>query len=145
MKLGKIMDFLIFWNTWLLREQNPRPTFMEIAQYIDGIGGESNAFTGKEYTGYYIKAGINNIEMCLELLSDMLQNSKFNPEEIEREKGVIIEEMNMYEDTPMRNIGDVFETLLYGDTPLGWDTIGKKDIVKSYKTQDFINYLRKIL
>jgi predicted Zn-dependent peptidase len=120
-----------------------RPTFMEIAGLIDGIGGEFNAFTGKEYTGYYIKAGANNIETCLEVLSDMLINSKLDPEEIEKEKGVIIEEMNLYEDTPMRNIGDVFESLLYGDTPLGWDTIGKKDIINAITRQDFIDYLEK--
>lgn len=120
-----------------------RPSFLEIAGLVDGIGGEFNAFTGKEYTGYYIKAGKNNIERCIELLSDMLQNSKLEEEEIEKEKGVIIEEMNLYEDTPMRNIGDIFERLLYGDTPLGWDTIGEKDIIKSITREDFIEYLKK--
>lgn len=118
-----------------------RPTFMEIAGLVDGIGGEFNAFTGKEYTGYYIKAGKNNIESCIELLSDMLKNSKLESSEIEKEKGVIIEEMNLYEDTPMRNIGDIFERLLYGDTPLGWDTIGEKEIIRSITREDFMKYL----
>src|SRR5690242_14086137 len=85
-----------------------RPTYLEIAGLIDGIGGEFNAFTSKEYTGYYIKAGRNNIELTLELLSDMLQNSKLDAAEIEKEKGVIIEEINLYEDTPMRHIGDIY-------------------------------------
>lgn len=114
---------------------------MEVAGLIDSIGGESNAFTSKEYTGYYIKAARNNIEICLELLSDMLQNSKLDQEEIEKEKGVIIEEINMYEDTPMRNIGDIFEGLLYGDTPLGWDTAGTKEVVRSLKRKDFVDYM----
>lgn len=118
-----------------------RPTFMEISGLVDGIGGEFNAFTGKEYTGYYIKAGKNNIEICLDLLSDMLQNSKLEEIEVEKEKGVIIEEINLYEDTPMRNIGDIYERLLYGDTPLGWDTVGEKDIIRKIKREDFITYL----
>lgn len=121
-----------------------RPTFMEIAGLVDGIGGEFNAFTGKEYTGYYIKAGKNNIESCIELLSDMLQNSKLESPEIEKEKGVIIEEMNLYEDTPMRSIGDIFERLLYGDTPLGWDTIGTKEIIRKITREYFMDYLEKL-
>lgn len=118
-----------------------RPTFMEISGLVDGIGGEFNAFTSKEYTGYYIKAGKNNIELCLDIISDMLQNSKLDALEIEKEKGVIIEEINLYEDTPMRNIGDIFERLLYGDSPLGWDSVGEKDIIRKIKRDDFTKYL----
>lgn len=122
-----------------------RPTYLEIAGLIDGIGGEFNAFTSKEYTGYYVKAGKNNLEIILDLLSDMIQNSVLDPEEIEKEKGVIIEEMNMYEDNPMRNLGDVYEGLLYGDTPLGWDTIGEsKEVIRSWKREDFINYMKSL-
>lgn len=118
-----------------------RPTFMEISGLVDGIGGEFNAFTSKEYTGYYIKAGKNNIELCLDIISDMLQNSKLDAGEIEKEKGVIIEEINLYEDTPMRKISDIYERLLYGNTPLGWDIAGEKDIIRSLKREDFIKYL----
>src|SRR3990167_302231 len=118
-----------------------RPTFMDVAGLIDGIGGEFNAFTNKEYTGYYIKAGKNNIEICLDLLSDMIQNSLLDAAEIEKEKGVIIEEINLYEDTPMRKIGDIYERLLYGNTPLGWDIAGEKDIIRSLKRDDFTAYL----
>lgn len=121
-----------------------RPTYLEVAGLIDGIGGEFNAFTAKEYTGYYIKAGKNNIELCLDLLSDMVRNSLLDPAEIEKEKGVIIEEINLYEDTPMRNIGDIFERLLYGDTPMGWDTAGEKDVIRSLKREDFIDYLKSL-
>jgi predicted Zn-dependent peptidase len=121
-----------------------RPTFMEISGQIDGIGGMFNAFTGKEYTGYYIKGGVNNIEICLDLLSDMLQNSKLDEKEIEKEKGVIIEEINMYEDTPMRHIGDIYERLLYGDTPLGWDTAGEKEIIRSMTRDDFVSYMKSL-
>ena len=117
-----------------------KPTFMEISGLVDGIGGEFNAFTGKEYTGYYIKAGKNNIEISLDLLSDMLQNPLLDAVEIEKEKGVIIEEINLYEDTPMRKIADIYESLLYGDTPLGWDIAGEKDIIRSITRKDFVSY-----
>src|SRR5436190_490072 len=104
-----------------------RPSAMAIASLIDGIGGEFNAFTGKETTGYYIKAEKTHVELSLDLLSDMLQESLLDATEIEKEKGVIMEEINLYEDTPMRKIGDIYEGLLYGDTPLGWDIAGEKD------------------
>jgi len=117
------------------------PTAMDIASLIDGIGGEFNAFTGKEYTGYYIKSQTTHVPLMLDVLSDMLGHSKLDSKEIDKERGVILEEMNMYEDTPMRNIGDVYERLLYGDTPLGWDTIGHKDVILSIKREDFQEYM----
>lgn len=121
-----------------------RPTYLEIAGLIDGIGGEFNAFTSKEYTGYYVKAGKNNLEVIIDLLSDMIQNSLLEEAEVEKEKGVIIEEINLYEDTPMRHIGDIFERLLYGDTPLGWDTAGEKQIIRSLKRDDFVQYMKSL-
>ena len=121
-----------------------RPSAIEISGLIDSIGGEFNAFTTKEYTGYYIKSGKNNIELSFDLLSDMVQNSLLSEKEIEKEKGVILEEINLYEDTPMRNIGDVYERLLYGDTPMGWDTAGEKNIIKKIKREDFMNYFKAL-
>jgi predicted Zn-dependent peptidase len=118
-----------------------RPSAMDISSLIDGMGGEFNAFTGKETTGYYIKSSKNNIKVSLDVLSDMLQNSKLDKTEIEKEKGVIIEEINLYEDMPMRKIGDIYENLLYGDTPMGWDIAGEKDIIKSITREDFIAYM----
>lgn len=121
-----------------------RPTALSIASLVDGLGGENNAFTGKETTAYYIKAQATHVEMMLDILSDMLQNSLFDSKEIEKEKGVIIEEINMYEDTPMRKLGDVYEQLLYGDVPMGWDIAGTKDVIRSVKREDFINYLQSL-
>src|SRR5579872_4068298 len=121
-----------------------RPTAMDIAGLIDGIGGEFNAFTSKETTGYYIKASAANIELSLDLLSDMLQNSKLDEAEINKEKGVILEEINLYEDTPMRNIGDIYERLLYGNTPLGWDIVGEKDVIKKITRNDFTVYMNSL-
>lgn len=118
-----------------------RPSAMDISSLIDGIGGEFNAFTGKEYTGYYVKAAKSNVETTVDVLSDMLQRSKLDATEIEKEKGVIIEEINLYEDMPMRKIGDIYERLLYGDTPMGWDIAGEKDIIRSITREDFLSYM----
>ena len=87
-----------------------RPTARDIAGEIDAIGGEFNAFTGKEYTAYYVKCAAEHRDVALDVLVDMLRNSRFDAEEIEREKGVIIEEMNMYFDTPRDYIGGVYES-----------------------------------
>lgn len=118
-----------------------RPTARDIAGEIDSIGGEFNAFTGKEYTAYYVKCAAEHRDVALDVLGDMLQNSRFDSEEIEREKGVIVEEMNMYFDTPRDYIGGVYENLLYGDQPLGWDIIGRKETVRGATRETFMSYL----
>jgi predicted Zn-dependent peptidase len=118
-----------------------RPSAREIAGEIDAIGGEFNAFTGKEYTGYYVKCAAEHRDVALDVIVDMLRNSRFDAEEIEREKGVIIEEMNMYFDTPRDYIGGVYESLLYGDQPLGWDIIGRKETVRGATRETFMSYL----
>jgi len=120
-----------------------RPTALALSSELDSIGGEYNAFTSKEYTGYWIKVSSDKTAIALDLVSDMLLNSKFEAEEINREKGVIVEEINMYEDNPLMKIEDVFETCLYGDTPAGWDVAGTVANVKSFKRQDFVNYFTK--
>ena len=118
-----------------------RPTARDISMEIDAIGGEFNAFTGKEYTGYYVRCAAESRDIALDVLVDMLRNSKFEPDEIEREKGVIIEEMNMYFDTPRDFIGGVYEELLYGDQPLGWDIIGRKETIRSATHETFHSYV----
>src|SRR3954471_14382590 len=118
-----------------------RPTARDISQEIDTIGGEFNAFTGKEYTGYYVKCAAESRDIALDVLVDMLRNSRFAPDEIEREKGVIIEEMNMYYDTPRDFISGVYEDLLYGDQPLGWDIIGRKETIRAATHDTFHSYI----
>ena len=118
-----------------------RPTARDIAGEIDSIGGEFNAFTGKEYTGFYVKCAAEHGPVALDVLVDMLRHSKFQPDEIEREKGVIVEEMNMYFDTPRDYIGGVYEALLFGDQPLGWDIVGRKETVRAATRDTFLGYL----
>jgi predicted Zn-dependent peptidase len=118
-----------------------RPTARHIGSEIDGIGGEFNAFTGKEYTGYYVRCAAEHRRLALDVLVDMIRDSKFEPEEIDREKGVIVEEMNMYFDTPRDYIGGVYDSLLYGDQPLGWDIIGRKETVRAATRETFTDYI----
>jgi predicted Zn-dependent peptidase len=118
-----------------------RPTARHIAGEIDSIGGEFNAFTGKEYTGYYVKCAAEHAFVAFDVLVDMMRHSRFDSDEIEREKGVIVEEMNMYFDTPRDYLSGLYEQLLYGDQPLGWDIIGRKETVRSATRETFIGYL----
>ncbi len=118
-----------------------RPTARDIAGEVDAIGGEFNAFTSKEYTGYYVRCAAEHRDVALDVLVDMLRNSKFDATEIDREKGVIIEEMNMYFDTPRDFIDGVYEELVYGDHPLGWDIIGRKETVQGATRDTFMGYL----
>ena len=116
----------------------------EVSEAIDSVGGEFNAFTGKEYAGYYVKVASENIEIACDVLSDMLLNSKFAQEEIEKERGVILEEYNMYQDTPTYQIGWNFEQLVFGDQPLGWDQIGTKELITSVMHEDFVKYKQEL-
>src|SRR3989338_8730563 len=117
-----------------------RPGTMDIARELDSIGAEYNAFTGKEYTGYYAKASVSKLDIGLDVVFDIFLNSKFDEKEIAIEKGVIVEEINMYKDLPQRHVGDLFEQLLYGDQPAGWSIAGEKETVVNLKRDQFVNY-----
>ena len=122
-----------------------RPSSRDLTTLIDGIGGEFNAFTSKEYTGYYVRCAGADRDIALDVLLDMLRHSKFDPEEIEREKGVILEEMNMYQDTPRDHIGTVYETLMFGDNPLGWETLGTKETIRAANRETFTRLRRRVV
>ncbi len=134
--LSHFLEHMFFKGT------DKRPDTLTISSTLDRVGGEYNAFTSKEYTGYWIKVAKQETKLALDVLSDMLLHSKFESEEINREKGVIIEEVNMYLDNPIMRIEDVFEQCLYGDTPAGWDTIGTKENIASFQREDFVNYFK---
>jgi predicted Zn-dependent peptidase len=118
-----------------------RPTARTISTEIDAIGGEFNAFTGKELTGYYVRCGTETRDIALDVLTDMLLHSRFDDAEIEKEKGVILEEMNVYLDTPQRYVGNVYDRLLFGDQPLGWDILGTRETVEGTTRETFTSYL----
>ncbi len=119
-------------------------TAADVSTSIDSVGGDFNAFTGKEYAGYYVKVAVQHAELACDVLSDMLIHAQFPQHEIEKERGVIMEEYRMYQDTPMYQAGWDFETLLYGDQPLGWDTIGTEEVIMSVQHEDFIRHREEL-
>src|ERR1700733_10541623 len=98
-----------FLEHFLFKGTKKYPSALAISSLIDSIGGEMNANTGKEHTQFYIKAASQHLELIFEVLSDMIQNPLFDAEELEREKGVIVEEINMYKDLPMYEIENILE------------------------------------
>lgn len=116
------------------------PTAQAVASAVDSIGAEINAHTHKEGTAYYIKAWEKHLDIAVNLLSEFIKSPLLSPEEIEREKGVIVEEIALYNDTPMYKAPMVFEDLLYEGTQLGLDVLGTRETVMNIKREDFINY-----
>lgn len=117
------------------------PTAEIISTLIDGIGAINNAFTLKEYTAYWIKSSAKHIELTSDILSSMVKDSLLSEQEIEREKGVIVEELRMYRDNPQRYIWELYERLQFGDEPLGWDIGGEEKTVIALKRADFVKYI----
>lgn len=117
-----------------------RPRSHDIALEFDSIGAQNNAFTSQEVTGYWGKAHPKHTDKLLDLISDMYLNPTFPADDLEKEKGVIIEEINMYEDLPHRLVHDVFSELLYGDQPAGWSIAGPKENIKKFTRDDFVKY-----
>ena len=117
-----------------------RPNAKDISTELDGLGAQSNAFTSQEFTGYYAKAHPKHFSKILDVVSDMYLNPVFDEKELEKEKGVIIGELNMYEDMPNRIVHDVFMDVLYGDQPAGWPIIGPKENILNFKREDFLKY-----
>ncbi len=120
-----------------------RPTAMDIASELDGLGAQYNAFTSQEFTSYYAKAKNENAGEILDVVADMYLDPTFEHGEIEKERGVIIQELNMYEDTPMRKVADLFMDVVYGDQPAGWDIGGSKDVIRKLTRDDFVKYRSK--
>lgn len=117
------------------------PTAEIIANLVDGIGAVNNAATDKEVTYYWIKSAKKHLELASDVLSSMIKESLFSEEEIDREKGVIIEELRMYRDDPSRYVWNLYEALQFGDQPLGWDIGGEEKIITSFLRADFITYM----
>lgn len=120
------------------------PNTFIISSILEGMGGVFNAFTSKDHTGYWIKSTNEHFEKVLDVLSDMLLNPLLLEEEINREKGTIVEEINFYEDTPYRRVSEYFEGLLYKDNALGYDIAGSKKTVNSFTKKTFTDYLASL-
>lgn len=116
------------------------PTAMDVSTMVDSVGGIFNAFTGEEKVAYFLKLSSSRKNVAYDVLSDMLLNSKFAVEEIERERGVIIEEIRMYNDDPMSQVQIDFKDHFFGDQPLGWDIAGPEDNIRTVTREDFIHF-----
>ncbi len=120
------------------------PNSFVISSTIEGKGGVFNAFTSKDHTGYWIKSTVEHFPTVIDVISEMVLHPLLDEKEIEREKGVISEEINMYEDTPARKVGEIFEELLYKGNPLGYDIAGTKETVQSFDKATFTNYIKNL-
>lgn len=119
-----------------------RPSTLAISEELDRVGGAYNAFTSEEHTGYWAKVDYKHLNLALDVVSDIFLNSKLAAQEIQREKAVITEEINMYQDTPMQYVGQLFSQVLYGDQPAGWSIIGNKKNIKKFQRKNFLQYLQ---
>ena len=117
-----------------------RPTPLDITSPIENVGGMFNAFTSQDLTGYYIKVDASHLSLALNIVSDIFLNSLLPAKEIAKEKGVVIEEINMRKDTPMIHVADLLEQFLYGDQPAGWDIAGTKNTVSGLSRKDLVSY-----
>ncbi len=137
---GRIIGISHFIEHIMFKGTENRPTTSDISKELDGVGAEFNAFTGKDYTGYYIKSDAKHLSLAIDILSDMLTASKFDAKEIEREKGVIVEEINMYEDNPIMHVEDLLENIMYSPHQLGVDIIGTRETVRGMSREDMITF-----
>lgn len=117
-----------------------RPSTLALSKELDGVGAEYNAFTSKDYTGYYIKTDAKHLELAVDFLSDILINSLFDPIEMEREKHVIVEEIKMYKENPIMYIEDLFEQTIFHGNPLGRDIAGSRESVLSLSRKAVMDY-----
>lgn len=139
----KISGISHFVEHMLFKGTKKRPTHLEISRELDSIGAEYNAFTSKDYTGYYVRTGEINTEKAFDWLADITFNSKLDGAEIEKEKGVIVEELRMYEDNPLMAVDNLFERAMFGeDHPLGRDIGGTPESVRGLSRQDLWDYYR---
>lgn len=120
-----------------------RPKAIDISKELDALGSQYNAFTAQEYTGYYAKSDARHFRKIFDIVTDIYLNSTFPDVEMQKEKGVIIEEINMYEDMPQRHVQDLIMKLLYGDQPAGWNIAGEKKNILKMKRDDFLNYKKQ--
>lgn len=117
-----------------------RPKATDISRELDALGAHYNAFTGQEYTGYYAKVAAHQLDKALDIVSDLYLNPLFDVKEIEKEKGVIIEEIRMYQDMPHRDVHDILNSLVHGDQPAGWNIAGTESNVRSFTREQLISY-----
>lgn len=134
--ISHLLEHLLFKGT------KKRPSHISISEPLDRVGGIYNAFTGEDYTGYFAKVDARHFDLALDVISDIYLNSKLDIKEIEKEKGVIIEEINMYYDHPSSYVQSLWSKVLYGDQPAGWDIAGTKESVLNISRDQLFDYMK---
>jgi len=142
-EVKKINGISHFLEHMAFKGTEKRPTALAISSELDQLGAAYNAFTGQEYTGYFVKAKSEFLDGAIDVVADLYSHSTLNEEELEKEKGVIIEELNMYEDLPPRRVAELFSELLYGDQPAGWPIGGRKEIIRRLNRKAVADYREK--
>jgi predicted Zn-dependent peptidase len=132
-----------FLEHMLFKGTPSRPTALSVSTELDTIGAESNAFTSSDATAYYAKSEKRHWQKLLEVVSDMYLNPSFPAADLEKERGVILQEIAMYNDLPQEQVWEELAKLLYGDTPAGRSIAGLPENVKKFSRQDFLSYHRK--
>lgn len=117
-----------------------RPSTLDISHALDAVGAEYNAYTGKDMTGYYIKAAGENVALAVDMMHDMLFHSHYKNEEMKRERKVIIEEINMYEDNPLMFAEDLLEQAMFEGNTLGWEIAGSRQTMMEMTRPAVIAY-----
>lgn len=117
-----------------------RPQTLDLTRELDAVGAEYNAFTGKDYTGYYVKIDAKRLPLAADLLHDMLFHSKYDPKEMDRERTVIMEEINMYHDNPIMRVDDLLENEMFKGGTLGWEIAGSHETMRAMKREEIIAY-----
>ncbi|MEX1087002.1 MAG: pitrilysin family protein [Candidatus Paceibacterota bacterium] len=112
----------------------------EVSTALDKLGAESNAMTGHEYTGYYGKAHPKHFKKILDVVADIYIHTRLDEDEMEKERGVILEEINMYEDFPPRHVADLFYQLIYKDQPAGRPILGPRENIKQMSRETFLGF-----
>jgi len=139
----RILGISHFLEHMVFKGSKKYPTMRDLFEKFDAMGAEHNAGTTKEWTNFYVKLPIFDIERGFDILSDVVLRPLLNSKEAEKERKVIFEEIKMGEDIPMRHIADVFEELIYQGNPLGSDIIGNVDSLNRIKRENFIDYRKK--
>ena len=135
--ISHVLEHMVFKGT------TKYPSPMAIAEAVDSIGAEQNAFTSKEYTGYYITSAAQHLGLTLDIQSQMLTAPLLPQDDLNREREVIVEEINMYEDQPMSKANEEFENLMYGGSSMGRMIIGTKETVRATTSQDLRQYMNR--
>lgn len=120
-----------------------RPTAKEVSEFIEDRGGIVNAYTGKQHTCYYVKIASEHLGAALDYISDNVQNPINSPEEFERERGVIIEDLKMHKDRPMEEVAEIFEETIFSDRALARRIGGDPESVAKITHDDLLNFEKK--